>query len=237
MPEWAEDDPGKYWEAADEHERANGRLYSEVQFALPKELGEADRREAASSFAERLTGGERLPYTLAIHRGGANGENPHAHLMFSERGHDGIERSAEQWFRRYNATGPGEGRGAEISGGQGRGLAGQDTPSVGADGEPGARAGGPGRAHRRAQPGRSAGRSAPGRRPEAGGGVEPGAERPSWPGAVQDEPGRGVGDGEAGGARRAEERGGPERAGRRQPESGAAKAGDRRGRGAAEGDL
>ena len=24
MPEWAEDDPGKYWEAADEHERGNG---------------------------------------------------------------------------------------------------------------------------------------------------------------------------------------------------------------------
>ena len=41
MQEWAEDDPGAYWEAADEHERANGRLYSEVQFALPKELGEA----------------------------------------------------------------------------------------------------------------------------------------------------------------------------------------------------
>ena len=109
MPEWAEDDPGKYWEAADEHERANGRLYSEVQFALPKELGEAERREAASSFAERLTGGERLPYTLAIHRGGANGENPHAHLMFSERGHDGIERSAEQWFRRYNRQAPEKG--------------------------------------------------------------------------------------------------------------------------------
>ena len=133
--------------------------------------------------------------------------------------------------------GPGKGRGAEVAGGQGRGLAGEDPQGVGADSEPGAGAGGPGRADRRAQPGRSAGRSAPGRRPEAGGGVEPGAERPSWPGAVQDEPGRGVGDGPTGGARRAEERGGPERAGRRQPESGAAKAGDRRGRDAAEGDL
>ena len=109
MPEWARDDPEKYWEAADEHERANGRLYSEVQFALPKELNEDERREAASSFAERLTGGERLPYTLAIHRGGANGENPHAHLMFSERGNDGIERSGEQWFKRYNAKAPEKG--------------------------------------------------------------------------------------------------------------------------------
>ena len=109
MPEWAEDDPGAYWEAADEHERANGRLYSELQFALPKELGEDDRRELAGEFAERVCSGERLPYTLAIHRGGANGENPHAHLMFSERGHDGIERSGEQWFKRHNAKAPEKG--------------------------------------------------------------------------------------------------------------------------------
>ena len=92
-----------------EHERANGRLYSEVQFALPKELGEAERRELAGEFAERVCSKERLPYTLAIHRGGANGENPHAHLMFSERGHDGIERDAEQWFRRYNRKAPEKG--------------------------------------------------------------------------------------------------------------------------------
>ena len=109
MPEWARSDPAKYWQAADENERANGRLYSEVQFALPQELSADGRREAAADFAEQLTGGERLPYRLAIHRGGADGENPHAHLMFSERGHDGIERGAEQWFRRYNAKAPEQG--------------------------------------------------------------------------------------------------------------------------------
>ena len=98
MPEWAEDDPRSYWEAADEYERANGRLYREVQFALPKELSEDERRELASGFAKRLTEGERRPYTLAIHRG--DGENPHAHLMFSERANDGTRRSREQWFRR-----------------------------------------------------------------------------------------------------------------------------------------
>ena len=237
MPEWAEDDPEKYWEAADEHERANGRLYSEVQFALPKELNEEERREAASSFAERLTGGERLPYTLAIHRGGANGENPHAHLMFSERGNDGIERSGEQWFKRHNAKAPEKGGARKSRAAKAGDWLEKTRQGVGADGEPGARAGGPGRADRRAQPGRSTGRSAPGRRPEAGGGVEPGAERPSWPGAVQDDPGRGVGDGEAGGARGSDKRGGSGRAGRRQPTGGAAGTRDRRGRGAAEGDL
>ena len=107
MPEWAEQDPRSYWEAADEYERANGRLYREVQFALPKELNEDERRERASGFAKRLTEGERLPYTLAIHRG--DGENPHAHLMFSERSNDGIERSAETWFRRHNAKEPEKG--------------------------------------------------------------------------------------------------------------------------------
>ena len=109
MPEWAKDDPRSYWEAADEHERANGSLYREIQFALPRELNEQERRELASGFARRLTEGERLPYTLAIHRGGPDGENPHAHLMVSERGLDGHERSREQWFRRYNAKAPEKG--------------------------------------------------------------------------------------------------------------------------------
>ena len=109
MPEWAEDDPRGYWAGADAHERANGRLYRQVEFALPRELNERERQEVASSFAKNLTGEERLPYTLAVHRGGQDGGNPHAHLMFSERTNDGIERSAEQWFKRYNAQEPEKG--------------------------------------------------------------------------------------------------------------------------------
>ena len=109
MPEWAKDDPRSYWEAADECERANGRLFREVEFALPKELNEGDQVELAREFASKLTsaGGERLPYTLAVHRG--KGENPHAHLMISERANDGIERDAAQWFKRYNSKEPEKG--------------------------------------------------------------------------------------------------------------------------------
>ena len=110
MPAWAQDDPHAYWQAADEHERANGRLYSEVQFALPRELDASGRRALAGAFAERVCGGERLPYTLALHKGAAETpdkpDNPHAHLMFSERGNDGIARSEEQWFKRHNPTAP-----------------------------------------------------------------------------------------------------------------------------------
>ena len=110
MPAWAQDDPRTYWHAADEHERANGRLYSEIQFALPRELDAGGRRALAGAFAERVCGGERLPYTLALHKGEAETpdkpDNPHAHLMFSERGNDGIARSEEQWFKRHNPTAP-----------------------------------------------------------------------------------------------------------------------------------
>ena len=110
MPAWAEDDPGKYWQAADEHERTNGRLFQQVEVALPVELDERQRRDLARSFAEKLTGPERLPYTLAIHHGEAKNpgdkNNPHAHLMISERGLDGHARSAETWFKRANKRNP-----------------------------------------------------------------------------------------------------------------------------------
>ena len=34
MPEWVEEDPRSYWEAADEHERANGSLFREIPVRL-----------------------------------------------------------------------------------------------------------------------------------------------------------------------------------------------------------
>src|SRR5689334_7528278 len=38
MPAWAEADPREYWDAADLHERANGRLLVGGDFALPRGL-------------------------------------------------------------------------------------------------------------------------------------------------------------------------------------------------------
>ena len=113
MPAWAKDNPRQYWQAADEHERANGRLFREVEFALPVELRRHEQVKLARRFAQDLTGEERLPYTLAIHRGESRDpgkpDNPHCHLMISERSNDGIERSAATWFKRYNAPEPEKG--------------------------------------------------------------------------------------------------------------------------------
>ena len=117
MPEWAADAPRLYWQAADEQERANGRLYTQVEFALPIELAAAEQDKLAQAFAQRLTGELNLPYSLAVHKGrydhrgkelsdGIRGVNPHCHLIISERINDGVSRPAERWFRRANSQSP-----------------------------------------------------------------------------------------------------------------------------------
>ena len=107
MPGWAADDPIAYWDAADLYERANGRLYKSVQFALPVELDDRGRRALAVSFAHHLTDDEKLPFTLAIHAG--KNHNPHCHLMISERQNDSVPRPAHLWFRRNNQKEPDKG--------------------------------------------------------------------------------------------------------------------------------
>lgn len=106
MPEWAAT-AQEYWSAADEHERVNGRLYVEVEFALPQELDRAAQIELAQEFASDLTSEKGLPYTMAIHAG--QGENPHCHLMISERQNDTYARSKELWFKRANRQHPEQG--------------------------------------------------------------------------------------------------------------------------------
>ena len=104
MPDWADAEAGAvaYWDAADLYERRNGRLYQGVEIALPLALDPDQQRELAVQFAHHLTDAEQLPYTMAIHAG--KGENPHCHLMISERTNDDLERSPETWFKRYNAA-------------------------------------------------------------------------------------------------------------------------------------
>lgn len=107
MPSWAQEEPRDYWQAADQYERANGRLFVEVEFALPRELSEEEQINLAHDFAQDLTHDSSLPYTLAVHEG--YGENPHAHLIISERMNDGIERDPDEWFSRANSLEPEQG--------------------------------------------------------------------------------------------------------------------------------
>jgi hypothetical protein len=104
MPAWACLDSKSYWQAADQFERANGRLYKSVEFALPSELSERENIKLAKNFVEKITttSDGKLPFSLAVHEG--RGHNPHVHLMISERALDQHNRSPESWFKRA-ATG------------------------------------------------------------------------------------------------------------------------------------
>ena len=98
MPQWAEESPTAYWKAADVYERKNGVLFREVEIALPIELTKEQNKNLTLEFCESLTTEKSLPYMVAIHKG--KGENPHAHILISERMNDGHDRTPDTWFRR-----------------------------------------------------------------------------------------------------------------------------------------
>lgn len=102
MPDWVHGDIRRYWKAADDHERVNGRLFRHYEFSLPKELTAEEQKELANAFCQEVATAKEgnLPYSYAIHHG--KGKNPHCHLMISERVNDGHARASETWFMRAN---------------------------------------------------------------------------------------------------------------------------------------
>ena len=110
MPKWAEHDPNYLWQMADEHERKNGTTYREHVIALPRELDKNQRHELVKDWIKSEIG-DKHAYQYAIHNPPAmdGGEQPHAHIMFSERLIDNIERDPDQYFKRHNSKNPEKG--------------------------------------------------------------------------------------------------------------------------------
>lgn len=110
MPVWAEHDPKIFWQMADLHERKNGSTYREHIITLPRELNESQRLRLVQDWIKQEIG-EKYAYSFAIHNPTAmdGKEQPHCHLMFSERLLDGIDRDPEQFFKRYNSKDPSKG--------------------------------------------------------------------------------------------------------------------------------
>ena len=107
MPTFAQHSPDEFWVSADIYERSNARVCSEIVIALPRELNLEQQKDLVNDFVTRSIDNEnhKLPYSLAIHNDKDN-HNPHCHLIFSERHNDGIERTAEQYFKRANSKNP-----------------------------------------------------------------------------------------------------------------------------------
>lgn len=119
MPTWANGSPQTFWKASDQHERMNGATYREFEVALPNELTREQNLTLVKDFVEKEIGDK--PFQYAIHLPNAaigNVDQPHAHIMLSDRKPDGILRTPEQHFRRHNAKDPGKGGCKKDSGGK-----------------------------------------------------------------------------------------------------------------------
>ena len=110
MPRWAMHNAQEFWKASDQYERKNGTTYREMEIALPRELPSEQRIELVREWVAQEIG-DRHVYQWAIHNKSAadEGEQPHVHLMFSERQVDEIERDPDLYFKRYNAKQPEKG--------------------------------------------------------------------------------------------------------------------------------
>ena len=99
LPKWAQDDPKKFFKAADRYEGVGNRRYMEIEFALPNELRTVEQyRQIIDAFiAKHLS---EHYYAYAIHNKigvMSDGQHhPHVHIMFSERLIDDVEKTRER---------------------------------------------------------------------------------------------------------------------------------------------
>ena len=118
MPSFAENRPDLFWESAELYERKNGRTATSIVLALPKELTPEQRIELTEKIIEQFCNKFNFPYSAAIHNhaGAISGQDqPHLHLMFSERALDEFDRTAEQFFKRYNDKNPANGGARKVT--------------------------------------------------------------------------------------------------------------------------
>lgn len=102
MPAWASSDSAKYWQAADQFERANGSLARRAILSFPVELPASGREQVVREWLSQNC--PNMPAGWAVHDSGDG--NPHVHVLVSERQNDGLDRSPELWFKRANSVSP-----------------------------------------------------------------------------------------------------------------------------------
>ena len=111
MPSWVKD-PLEFWRSADIYERDNAKVYMEYEFALPNEFTAEQRKTLVETFLDQHVAKHHYPHSYAIHSVKSrlsSEEQPHCHMMFSLKADDGLDRTAEQYFKRYNAKEPAKG--------------------------------------------------------------------------------------------------------------------------------
>ncbi len=107
LPDWAEHDPVVYFAAAETGERVKGVAYTEWRFNVPREMTRREQMDTARDVLQASFGTQH-PYVWALHdaRAADGGRNVHVHVLWSARTLDGLDRTEDQFFKRYNAAHP-----------------------------------------------------------------------------------------------------------------------------------
>lgn len=108
MPTWAKESPSDFWLNADLYEVGNRISYHSFVLSLPHEFSDEENINLVNTYCDEIFKDEFV-YSLGLHkkttRDGKK-ENPHVHIMFSDRKLDGIDRAPEIFFKRANTKNP-----------------------------------------------------------------------------------------------------------------------------------
>ena len=99
LPKWAQDDPKRFFKAADRYEGLGHRRYVEIEFALPNELKSVEQyRQIIDAFIAKHLSNHYYAYAIHNKIGVmSDGQHhPHVHIMFSERVIDDVEKKKER---------------------------------------------------------------------------------------------------------------------------------------------
>ena len=123
LPEWAENQAGKFWNEAEKNRTREGidytkgrdpRAYREFELTLQMELSLDDNIACVDEFLKRMGIEQNHVFSYAIHDRPARLDNEmrniHAHIMFDERTieHDRPIDSPELYFKKYCVNKEGE---------------------------------------------------------------------------------------------------------------------------------
>lgn len=119
MPPFACNTPMLLWRASDRYERKNGSTFRSFTISLPSVLSPKRLAALAAAEAVLLAGPKPFQFALHVPRSSLEGKrNPHVHVVVCDRLPDGIDRSPEQMFKRYNPQEPARGGCRKDSGGR-----------------------------------------------------------------------------------------------------------------------
>jgi len=117
LPSWCNNDPAVFFGAADCYERQNGSACRHLVVTLPRELSIQEWIRLVEALISRDIGKKAFQY--AIHNPCKDElGHPHAHILYSDRVPDELDRPVELFFRRHNPASPTLGGCKKDSGGQ-----------------------------------------------------------------------------------------------------------------------